>query len=117
MSYSGVIFDLDGTLIKSEINYLRAWRRAAFKIGVKVTFDLYVELMGLNRIDTIIRLTGLWGSSSKATCVVDESQRQYDGLVAAEGLVLRPGIETLLEHLAAKNRALAVATLIGPEFV
>jgi len=110
MSYSGVIFDLDGTLIKSELNYLRAWRRAAYKTGVKVSFDLYVGLMGLNRIDTIIKLTGIWRSSSKATCFVDESQRQYDRFVAAEGHILRPGIETLLDHLVAKNRPLAVAT-------
>ncbi len=110
MSCSGVIFDLDGTLIASERKYLRAWHQAARDTGVKMTNELYVGLMGLNRIDTIIRLMGIWASSSKATCFVDESQRQYDRLVAVEGHVLRPGITILLDHLAAKNRPLAVAT-------
>ncbi len=101
---------MDGTLIASERSYLRAWHQAARDTGVKMTNELYVGLMGLNRADTISRLSAMEGSDSKAESFVDASVREYDRLVADEGHALRPGVTILLDHLAAKNRPLAVAT-------
>jgi beta-phosphoglucomutase-like phosphatase (HAD superfamily) len=59
VSDSGVIFDLDGTLIASEQTYLRAWYQAASETGVKMTDELYVGLMGLNRADIIGHLSAI----------------------------------------------------------
>jgi HAD superfamily hydrolase (TIGR01509 family) len=110
MSFSGVIFDLDGTLIASERNYLRAWHQAARVTGVNISNELYMGLIGLNRSDTINRLSVIWASDSKARSFVDASELEYSRLVAAEGHVLRPGITVLLDHVAATHRPLAVAT-------
>lgn len=110
MNQTGVIFDLDGTLIASETIYLRAWKATARDIGVQLTDALYVEFIGLNRADTISRLGKIWGSVRQAEQFVDLSQVHYECLVRLEGHRLRPGVKTLLEQLASKKIRMAVAT-------
>jgi HAD superfamily hydrolase (TIGR01509 family) len=110
MKIAGAVFDLDGTLVASETIYLRAWQEAARETGEVMPDALYIELMGFNRADTILRLGALWHSVSRATRFVDASQDRYDRLVAEEGHRLRPGIPELLDVLATRGIPLAVAT-------
>lgn len=110
MSQTGVIFDLDGTLVASETTYLKAWRTVARDTGERITDDLYVRLMGFNRADTIIQLANLWGSVARATRFVDLAQQRYEEEVGASGHVVRCGVRELLNHLAEQGVPLAVAT-------
>jgi len=110
MNERGVIFDLDGTLVASEGIYLRAWKAAAGELGFQMTEELYVEFIGLNRMDTIARLGKVWASCRLAEQFVDLSQARYDRLVREEGHRLRPGVRALVEFLASQRMRMAVAT-------
>ncbi|SDS48817.1 HAD family phosphatase [Opitutus sp. GAS368] len=106
----GVIFDLDGTLIASEGIYRDAWRQAARELGIALTDEVYARLIGLNRHDTIIKLAEMWSGREQAESFVDLSQHHYDTMVAKQGHALRPGVRSLLDHLARQKMPLAVAT-------
>lgn len=110
MSFAGVIFDLDGTLVASETTYLRAWQRAAEANGRMMGGALFARLMGRTRADAIRYLGEIWAEPGLAEKFLDDSQRHYDRLVAEEGHAVRPGVRELLDHLASRRLPLAVAT-------
>lgn len=110
MNQTGVIFDLDGTLVASETTYLKAWHAVARETGERMTDGLYVRLMGFNRADTIDQLADVWGSVARATRFVDLAQQRYEQEAAASGHAVRCGVRELLDHLAGHGVPLAVAT-------
>lgn len=110
MRFTGVIFDLDGTLIASERTYLRAWRLAAAEQGLTLDDEMYARMMGYNREDTIRRLGAHWGARRQAEIFVDASQAHYEHLIANEGHQLREGVRELLDHLSVRGMPLGVAT-------
>ena len=110
MDPEGIIFDLDGTLIASEGIYREAWRQAAKEMKIALSDEDYARLIGLNRHDTIVKLTRMWSGDTRAESFVDLSPQHYDTLVAKQGHALRPGVRNLLDHLAKQKKRLAVAT-------
>jgi len=108
--FLGAVFDMDGTLIASEILYRTAWQRAAEELRVPLASEDYDRLMGLNRADTLHALTGLFRGAATAQAFLVSSERHYETIVRTHGHSVRAGIRELLQALTRRGVPLAVAT-------
>lgn len=108
--FRGAVFDMDGTLVSSESLYREAWRRAAQETELAMTDADYDRMMGLNRQDTLVMLSGLWAAPATAERYLAATERHYDELAATRGHQVRDGIPHLLRTLRTRQVPLAVAT-------
>lgn len=107
---SAVIFDMDGTLLSTEILCRQAWRQAALEIGKEMPDDLYGKLLGRPNKEAVAALKKLWGESFKCGEYTQRTEALYLDLIEREGIMLREGILDLLTVLTEKKIPLAVAT-------
>lgn len=115
---AALIFDVDGTLAETEELHRRAFNEtfAAHDLGWVWEEDLYLDLLrttgGKERIRAYQReyLDGDILSEADIHALHAQKTARYAKLVADGGLVLRPGIEDLLQLARSLNWRLAVAT-------
>lgn len=108
--YAAAIFDMDGTLIASEIYYLQSWRDAARELGRPMTDALYAQMLGWNEPDTIAGLAEIWASRADAEQFIRSADRHYRRIARESGHVVRPGVLELIDTLGRRGLKLAVAT-------
>ena len=105
-----VIFDMDGLMLDTEAPALRAWERAARGLGREFDLTLCRQMIGRNFGDCVALIRARHG----ADYPVDELTRawaaDYDTIVAAEGIALKPGLAEILDLLDERGVATAVAT-------
>jgi HAD superfamily hydrolase (TIGR01509 family) len=105
-----VIFDMDGLMLDTEAPALRAWERAARGLGRDFDLALCRQMIGRNFGDCVALIRARHG----ADYPVDELTRawaaDYDTIVAAEGIALKPGLAEILDLLDERGIAAAVAT-------
>ena len=108
MTYQGVIFDLDGTLLDTEAMARRAGEHAFQTLGLDVPDGFFDSLVGVDfgtgmaqiiarwpDLDTD-RLNQLWGQKSR------ELHRH--------GIQQKPGVAQILDHIDQLNLPKAIAT-------
>ncbi len=105
-----VIFDMDGLMLDTEAPALRAWERAARGLGRDFDLTLCRQMIGRDFGDCVALIRARHG----ADYPVDELTRawaaDYDTIVAAEGIALKPGLVEILDLLDERGIATAVAT-------
>lgn len=111
MTFSAVLFDLDGTLVDTEKQGFIAGKSALAQLGHTLTDALFRKLIGTDRIA---------GEEILRTHLGDLDFHELDRLWSAEsrkeqakGVPQKPGAETLLAHLKKINIPRAVATSSG----
>ena len=84
-----VLWDLDGTLVDSEVLHWLAWRDILAGENVTITYDQFLASFG-RKNDPIMRdwLGGATPERSARLAVTKEADRR---LVAAQGLTALPG--------------------------
>ena len=58
----GLIFDLDGTVANTMQSHFVAWRTAVAPFGINFTGELFVQLTGMPKAATILKLNALFGT-------------------------------------------------------
>ena len=58
----GLIFDLDGTVANTMQNHFVAWRTAVSPFSIDFTGELFVQLTGMPKAATILKLNALFGT-------------------------------------------------------
>ena len=48
-----VIFNLDGVLVNSDECHYKAWKQLAHEQGIALTNELYQQMMGMKRMDSL----------------------------------------------------------------
>jgi len=109
-NFAAVIFDMDGTLLSTEILCRRAWRQAALEIGKEMPDSLYGQLLGRPNKEAAAVLKELWGASFKSEDYTRRTEALYLGIIEREGIMLRDGILDLLMLFKERGIPLAVAT-------
>lgn len=109
-SYKGVIFDMDGTLMNSEIWHHVAWRKAASQHGMpEIPTDVLISFGGLPSAEIVRRLNKMYGTQAdlqqvsldKAEIYINECMPQVEPF---------PEICSILKDLHASGTRIAIAT-------
>jgi HAD superfamily hydrolase (TIGR01509 family) len=105
-----VIFDMDGLMLDTEAPALRAWQHAASVCGREFDLDLCRRMIGRNFGDCVALIRERHGADYPVDALTRAWAADYDAIVAAEGISLKPGLTEILDLLDERGVALAVAT-------
>lgn len=109
-SYEGVIFDMDGTLMNSEIWHHVSWRKAGEMFGMpELSTELLISFGGLPTAEIVRRFNELFGtnadieemSKAKAEIYIKECMPNVEPF---------PEICQILKDLSAAGKRIAIAT-------
>ncbi|HWF09075.1 MAG TPA: HAD family phosphatase [Bryobacteraceae bacterium] len=110
MSFSAVIFDMDGLMLDTEPVYKIAWQRAAESRGFPISDALYFELIGRTRAAGEAILREAFGAGFEVEAFRAACER-CETVAFAERLPARkPGLDVLLALLDLHRVPKAVAT-------
>lgn len=105
-----LIFDLDGTLIDSEEQYVTAWQQAVKRHQFDLTHQDLLGICGISAKEEIDYLFKRLKSMDKVHLAI-ESSKEIFLTMAQEGAVkLKPGIKELIDYCREKGIATALAT-------
>lgn len=105
-----VIFDMDGLMLDTEAPALRAWESAARTLGREFDLELCRRMIGRNFGDCIALIRARHGPDYPVDQLTSTWAADYDAIVAAEGISLKPGLTEILDLLDERGIARAVAT-------
>ena len=105
-----VIFDMDGLMLDTEGPALRAWESAARGLGREFDLELCRQMIGRNFGDCVALSRARHGTDYPVDALTSAWAADYDAIVAAEGISLKPGLEDILNLLDERGVAAAVAT-------
>lgn len=106
---TGVLLDVDGTLVDSNDAHARAWVQALAEAGVRADFDTVRRLIGKGGDKLLPEVSGIDAASSQGKAI---SARRGE-IFQAEylpGLKPFPGVRELLARMKAAGLKLAVAS-------
>lgn len=106
----GVLFDMDGLVLDTEILYSRFWREACGAFGFNMSYQQSLKMRALNRQAGAEMLQSFFGPEVDYTAVRQERIRRMDAFVASEGVKTKPGIPELLDILRERGIATAIAS-------
>lgn len=111
MALAAVIFDFDGVVIDSHEAHERSWFALAAELGKELARETFVSTFG-QRNESILPFLG-WaeqGDRERIQQLGDRKEGLYREILRAEGIEPLPGVEALLENLAAAGIPCAIGT-------
>ena len=113
----GVLFDMDGVVLDSEILYTRFWREATEELGYPMTHEQALGMRSLNHQRGQAYLTECFGPGIDYAAAREIRIRRMDAWVAEHGVDPKPGIRELLAYLHDRGIPCAITTSSPPERV
>jgi len=110
ITFSAVLFDMDGLMFDTERLMLRAWRRAMADFGYDASDEVFMASIGATVESTNRLLVAAYGPDFLLEATnrrTDEYARQE---VETRGAPLKPGLLALLTYLEAREIPKAVAS-------
>ena len=106
----GVLFDMDGLVLDSEVLYTRFWREAAHALGYPMTVEQSLGMRSLGKALGQPYLESLFGSGIDYTTVRNKRIELMSAYVAEHGIAPKPGICELLDYLEEAGIPAAIAS-------
>lgn len=106
----GVLFDMDGLVLDTEILYCRFWQEAAQELGFPMTRSQALSLRSLGREDVQQKLTGWFGPQARYDAIRSLRIQRMDAYVDQHGVQPKPGISRLLDALDQRGIPRAIAS-------
>ena len=103
-----VLFDVDGTLIDSNVAHTRAWAQALHEHGVSIREDEVRRLIGMGADKLIPAAAKVDEQSAPGQELVHRKKTIFDALLPSLGPTL--GARTLLEYMRSQSIDIAIAT-------
>jgi beta-phosphoglucomutase-like phosphatase (HAD superfamily) len=94
-----VIFDMDGLMLDTERPIVMAWEQAAVEMGWHLSGEVLARTIGVDEAATRRIMAESYGQDFPYDAVREDLERVYVKNVEKNGIALRPGLLTLLEHL------------------
>ncbi|WP_165041900.1 HAD family phosphatase [Dysgonomonas sp. ZJ709] len=116
MTYSGVIFDFNGTLFWDTPLHNKAWNIFLKKYDLRFSDDEFFRLIhGKNNRDIFISLFQRPLTEEEIKQFINEKEGLYQELCLQTDLALAPGVENFLDFLKNNNIPYTIATASGKE--
>lgn len=112
MKFSGiraVIFDMDGTLLDSERLSHKAWDAAAREVGERVTWEIFLKMVGHRSADCMRIMQAEIGRDLPADRIIASAREHYARLVRA-GVPLMRGAREMFDFARSRAWKIGVAT-------
>lgn len=106
----GVLFDMDGLVLDTEILYTRFWAEAANALGYPMTRDQALGMRALSAAAGQKQLQSYFGPGIDYQAVRQERIRRMDAYIAEHGVEPKAGIRELLTWLKENHIPSALAT-------
>jgi len=107
--FDAVLFDMDGTLINTEIIYMDEWRRAAALQGFDLSSDLWHSFLGRPTHECLQEMKNDLGDGFSIEEHIAEWRPRLRQRLATEVPVM-PGAHELLAYLTDRNIKITVVT-------
>lgn len=106
----GILFDMDGLVLDSEVLYTRFWREAAAALGYTMTAEQSLGMRSLGQKRGQPYLERLFGPGIDYTALRSKRIELMDAYVAKHGIAPKPGIYELMDYLEANHIAAAITS-------
>jgi len=106
----GVLFDMDGLVLDTEILYTRFWMESANDLGYPMTKEQALGMRSLNRDAGQEKLREYFGPSISYAQVRAHRIELMDAYIAKYGIDTKPGIFELLTYLRDHGIATAITS-------
>ena len=113
----GILFDMDGLVLDSEILYTRFWREAAHSLGYPMTVEQSLGMRSLGKDRGQPYLESLFGPGIDYTTLRNKRIELMDVYVAEHGIPPKPGIFELLDYMEAHGITAAITSSSPMEFI
>ena len=98
----GLIFDLDGVIVSTELNHYLAWKKIADKFDIPFNEEANEELKGLSRKDSLIKLLEISNLSFEETyfneLLTIKNEHYLNSLESLSMKNVLPGVLMLLDN-------------------
>ena len=106
----GILFDMDGLVLDSEVLYTRFWREAAHSLGYPMTVEQSRGMRSLGKDRGPPSLESLFGPGIDYTTLRNKRIELMDAYVEIHGISPKPGIFELLDYMEAHGIAAAITS-------
>ena len=106
----GILFDMDGLVLDSEILFTRFWREAANLLGYPMTVEQSYGMRSLGKALGQPYLESLFGPGIDYTTVREKRIELMSAYVAEHGIAPKSGIYELMDYLEAAGIPTAIAS-------
>ena len=113
----GILFDMDGLVLDSEVLYTRFWREAAASLGYTMTVEQSLGMRSLGKDRGQPYLESLFGPGIDYTTLRNKRIELMGAYVKAHGIAPKPGIFELLDYMEENGIAAAITSSSPLEFI
>ena len=114
MTFTAVLFDLDGVITDTAEYHYRAWKKLAEELGISIDRKFNEQLKGVSRDDSLKRILAHGGKTVSEAEFAELTRRKNDNYLemiqAVKPEDVYPGILPLLEALKANGKKIALAS-------
>ncbi|MBH5819394.1 beta-phosphoglucomutase, partial [Neisseria meningitidis] len=114
MTFTAVLFDLDGVITDTAEYHYRAWKKLAEELGIGIDRKFNEQLKGVSRDDSLKRILAHGGKTVGEAEFAELTRRKNDNYLemiqAVKPEDVYPGILPLLEALRANGKKIALAS-------
>jgi HAD superfamily hydrolase (TIGR01509 family) len=110
----GAIWDLDGTLVDTEMAHFAAWRALLREHGRDLTLEQFKPTFGLRNDDILLQYFGFRGDAGYISALSERKEELFRADMQANGVRLLPGARELVEHFHALGARQAIASSAPP---
>lgn len=106
----GVLFDMDGVVLDTEVLYARFWREAAAALGHSMSYEQALGMRSLSNTAGQAQLESYFGPGVSRAEFREKRIELMDAYIDVHGVDLKPGIRELLDFLDEKGIPAAITT-------